>query len=320
MSPEMVNAVHRSQTGSLPEPRDRASCRSGISVYFTRLAFGPIDLVILADRQFKSAPAKLLPVAEIENGWAGNPRWDPVTESDHPEAELLGPRQESFLRQWLTHPAENTSFRVALSQTPWSAVHTLPADAQNDRVVPSLPVLAPGEYPETDEPKADLDTNGWPRRKRNLALDILAQAKAIHITGDQHLGTTGQYGIETWRDGPWWLSTPAIANAWPRRWMPATGGSNRRPGDPKWLGDFKDGFGNPLTLHAVANPRDIDREPERLFDRAVGYAVVTFEPTSGHVRFENWPYWASPTKSAPDNEPYAGWPVVIDPKTGKRIR
>ena len=42
--------------------------------------------------------------------------------------------------------------------------------------------------------------------------------------------------------------------------------------------DFADAFGNDFTLHAVANPHDIDREPARLFDRAVGYSVITYSP------------------------------------------
>ncbi|MCH7224541.1 alkaline phosphatase D family protein [Haloferula sp. A504] len=320
MSTEFVNVVHRSQTGNLPEPADPAPCRSGMSVYFTTYEFGPLDIAVLADRQFKSAPRDLLPEAEIENGWPANLRWDPVESSDHPEAELLGPRQEAFLRRWARNPAKGARFRVAVSQSPWCAPQTLPKDIHHDKHVPSLPVYKPGEYAPDDEPKADFDTNGWPRAKRNLALELLAEAGALHITGDQHLGTTGQYGTKTWKDGPWWISTPAIANVWPRRWMPREEGKNRRSGDPKWLGDFKDGFGNAFTLHAVANPHDIDREPGRLFDRAVGYAVITFEPSSGQVTLENWPYWAAPEKAAPDNQPYPGWPIVIDPASGNRIR
>lgn len=320
MSVEFVNAVHRSQTGNLPEPADPSPCRSGISVYFTRYAIGPLDIAVLADRQFKSAPRDLLPEAEIENGWPGNLRWNAKTQSAHPDAELLGPRQEAFLRRWVRRPAKDTRFRVAISQSPWCAPQTLPKEINHDKHVPNLPIYKPIEYAPNDEPKPDFDTNGWPQAKRDLALGLLAEARALHITGDQHLGTTGQYGIKSWKDGPWWISNPAIANAWPRRWMPTTSGANRHPGDPKWLGDFEDGFGNPFTLHAVANPHDIDREPARLFDRAVGYAIITFDPASGHVTLENWPYWASPQKPAPDNQAYPGWPVVIEPSSGRRIR
>ena len=320
MSVEFVNAVHLTQTGNLPEPADPAPCRSGISVYFTRLAYGPLDFVILADRQFKSAPSPLFPAAGIVNGFATTSGWDPKTEASHPEAELLGVRQEIFLREWADHPAPGARFRIALSQSPFAAPQTLPAGARSDSVVPSLEIPARGEMPPDDTPTADFDTNSWPQEKRNLALGILASAKAIHLTGDQHLGSTGQYGIGAWRDGPWWLSSPAIANVWPRRWMPATPGANRSAGESPICGDFTDGFGNRMTIAAVANPETTDREPARLFERAVGYSVSRYHRGSGEVSLENWPYWASPARPAPDNQPYPGWPVVIDPKSGKRLR
>jgi hypothetical protein len=185
--------------------------------------------------------------------------------------------------------------------------------------VPDLKVYRAGEYPPDDEAKSDYDTNGWPQDKRTLALGSLRKAKALHITGDQHLGSTGQYGLKAHADGPWWVSTPATANIWPRRWMPAVEGKNRRPGDPKWLGAFTDGFGNKFTIHAVANPQDVDREPARLFDRAVGYTITTWDRSAGQVSIANWPYWASPAKDGIDAEPYPGWPIKVDLKSLERV-
>jgi hypothetical protein len=146
----------------------------------------------------------------------------------------------------------------------------------------------------------------------------MRKAGAFHINGDQHLGTCGQYGLDGYDDGPWWISSPSISNVWPRRWMPAVEGRDRRPGDPKWLGAFDDGFGNKFTMHAVANPRKSTRRPKRLFERAPGYTVTRWDKTAGTVTMENWPYWAGPDRPAPDNKPYAGWPVVVDLKTLKR--
>ncbi len=319
MSVDFVNAVHRSQTGNLPDPADPAPCRSGISVYFTRHAWGPLDFLILADRQFKSAPSPALPAAKIRNGWAQEPSFDAKTGAAAPELDLLGIRQENYLARWAKTPAKNAGFRIVLSQAPFCAPQTLPADAADDSVVPDLKVLPSGAYPPDDVPKADFDTNGWPQGPRLKALRLMQQARAIHITGDQHLGSTGQYGLDAWGDGPWWISSPAIANIWPRRWMPAAEGKNRRPGNPKWTGDYEDAFGNRMTLHAVANPEDTPREPARLFDRAPGYTLTVWDPSSGRVRLENWPYWASPAKSAPDNKPYPGWPVTVDTANGKRV-
>lgn len=319
MSVDFVNAVQRTQTGNLPDPADPAACRGGIEVYFTRHAWGPLDFLILADRQFKSAPAAALAGAQIKNGWPMNPAWDPKTEANAPGLDLLGVRQESFLSRWAKAPAKGSKFRIVLSQSPFCAPQTLPGDVSDDSSVPDMKVYAAGEYPPDDEPKADFDTNAWPQTPRMKALQLFKDARAVHLTGDQHLGSTGQYGLEGWNDGPWWISSPAIANIWPRRWMPASEGKNRRSGDPKWLGEYEDAFGSHITMHAVANPQDVAREPARLFDRAVGYTLTTWNPANGQVRLENWPYWASPAKPAPDNAPYPGWPVTIDPATGKRV-
>ena len=319
MSPEFVNVVHRTQTGNLPDPGDPATCRSGITVYFTRHAWGPLDFVILADRQFKSAPAPLFPEGQIKNGWPTNQTWNPKTEAVAADMELLGIRQENYLARWVKSPAKGAKFRIALSQTPFCAPQTLPLSASDDSRVPHLKIFAAGGYPPDDEPKPDFDTNGWPQEPRLRALRLLAEARAVHLAGDQHLGSTGQYGLGEWSDGPWWVCAPAIANIWPRRWMPAAEGKNRRPDAPKWTGEFEDAFGNAMTIHAVANPQDNAREPARLHDRATGYTITTWEPSNGHVKIENWPYWASPQKAAPDNKPYDGWPIIIDPATGKRL-
>lgn len=315
MSVEFVNAVHRTQTGNLPNPVDPAPCDSGIDVYFTRLQYGPFDLAILADRQFKSAPRRILPEARISNGWPESLEFNPLTGADHPDAQLLGRRQEAFLGNWAANRQSATPFRICISQSPWIAPQTLPGDMDDDAGVPGLEIYKSGDYAPNDEPKPDFDTNGWPQSKRNSAVKMLTEAKAIHITGDQHLGTTGRYGLKSYSDGAWWISSPAIANVWPRRWMPNVEGKNRRPGDPKWLGAFDDGFGNKFTLHAVANPQDTEREPARLFDRAPGYTITTWDAVAGTVRLENWPYWAGPDRPAPDNAPYPGWPVTVDLNT-----
>jgi hypothetical protein len=39
MPPEWVNAVHRTQTGHLPDPPDPAPMEQGISVYFTDMLY-----------------------------------------------------------------------------------------------------------------------------------------------------------------------------------------------------------------------------------------------------------------------------------------
>jgi alkaline phosphatase D len=95
--------------------------------------------------------------------------------------------------------------------------------------------------------------------------------------------------------------------------MPAARGGNQTPGAPRYTGEFEDAFGNKITIHAVANPHDVEREPARLFDRAVGYAIVTCDAGSGLVTLEAWPYWCAPDLPPPDNAPYPGWPITVRP-------
>ena len=323
MSVDFVNAVHLTQTGALPAPVDPKPCDTGISVYFTRWIFAGIDMAILADRQFKSAPRALLPESDVVNGWPRNtakqrPALANPRELDVPEAELLGSRQEDFLGSWSAAAPAGT-WRLVFSATPLMCLQSIPADKFSDDVVPSLPRMKPGQYPDSDIPKLDYDSNGWPQSKRDRAVEMITRAGAVHVTGDQHLGSSGQYGVKGFNDSAWWISSPAIANLWPRRWFPKDGGANRLPDAPKYTGEFEDGFGNRITLHAAANPYDIDRDPSRLFDKAVGYSILTLDRASGHITLANWPYYASPDAPAPDNIPYPGWPITIDPKSHKRI-
>ncbi|WP_035615707.1 hypothetical protein [Haloferula sp. BvORR071] len=317
MSVEFVNAVHRCQTGNLPDPADPSACRSGISVYFTRHAWGPLDFAILADRQFKSAPKALFPAAGIAAGWA-TAADSQAKASVAADLDLLGIRQENFLSRWAKAPAKGSKFRIALSQAPFCAAETLPKAENDDRRLAELQVYPTGQFPPDDEPKADFESNGWPQAPRLKALKFLGEAHAVHLCGDRQLGMTGQYGLENGAEGPWWISSPAIDNSMPRRWMPAKEGKQHRDGDPKGTGAFADAFGNPFTIHAVANPQDRSRDPETVRKRATGYTMTTWDP-SGKVRVETWPSWASPSKPAPDNRPYEGWPITIDPASGKRV-
>jgi alkaline phosphatase D len=319
-----VNAIHQTQTGNLPAPSDGPATENGVSVYFTRWSYAGIDMAILADRQFKSAPQRLLPEVKVVNGWPQNleyqhPQIADAKVLDVENAYLLGERQEEFLSSWAQSPAPNSRWRLVFSQSPFACVHTLPEDATSDAIVPSLEVLLPGEYPDDDIVKVDLDANGWPQSRRDFAVEQITRAGAVHIAGDQHLGMTGQHGIEDHNDGAWWITVPATANLWPRRWFPREGGELRMEGRPLYTGQFLDGLGNRVTIHGVANPFQTGKTPARLYDRAVGYGIITLHRDSGHITLENWPYTSSPKNAAPDNQPYPDWPITIDPKTHSRI-
>lgn len=310
---QWVNMVQRTQTSHLPDPVDAAPSESGIGVYFTELLYGGISFAVVEDRKFKSAPAPLLPEADIYNGWPRARGFDAVRDADVAGAILLGERQLAFLERWANDWSGGAWMKVVLSQTPWVAMATLPDTSLTDAVVPSLPILEPGEYVNGDRPVRDMDTDGWPQTGRNRALRAIRKGFAIHIAGDQHLGATAQYGIDEWRDAGFVLSVPSIANFWPRRWFPPEAGGKHKPGTPRYTGDFLDGFGNRITVSAVSNPVRSGREPSLLHDLAPGYGIARFDRATRRVRLAAWPRWADP---AAGEAPYPGWPVEFDQREG----
>ncbi len=100
MDPDWVNAVERTQTGSLPDPVDPRPVEQGIGTYFTRMQYGGLDLAIIEDRKFKTGPK------------------DPAKD----EPQLLGPRQEAFLETWMQD--KDDDIKVFLSQTIFCKVTT----------------------------------------------------------------------------------------------------------------------------------------------------------------------------------------------------
>ena len=269
--------------------------------------YGGVSFAVIEDRKFKSAPKSLLPKGEIWNGWPQSDRFDAKNDADHPEAQLLGSRQLLFLEEWIPDWSDGIWMKVLLSQTLFSNVATLPRGSKSGSVIPNLPTLKRDEYAVDDVPVADMDSNGWPQSGRNRALRILRKGFAAHISGDQHLGSTIQYGIEEWKDAGYALCVPSVANFWPRRWYPVFPGKNRIPGSPRYTGDYEDGFGNKMTVYAVSNPTLTGQEPSRLHDRSPGYGIARFFRSSRKIVYENWPRWADP--SSPEGKPYPGWPI-----------
>lgn len=309
MDKDWVNMVHRTQTSNLPDPASPEPIEQGISVYHTDLRIGGISFAVIADRMWKSAPRVMLPKAKIMNGWAQNPEFDSAKEGDVAGAELLGPRQERFLAQWAHDWSDGVWMKTVISQTIFANVATLPKGANTDAVTPKLVVLPEGDYAAGEAPVQDHDSNGWPQTPRNRALRAMRQGLAFHIAGDQHLGSTIQYGIDAWNDAGWAICVPSVANVWPRRWFPPEPGKNQKPGAPKYTGEFLDGFGNKITVHAVSNPHAVKHEPAALMQRAPGYGIITFDRRSRNLTMANWPRWVDATR--PGAKPYDGWPITI---------
>jgi len=306
MYPEWVNTVQKTQTSHLPDPYDPTPVKQGIGVYYTNLEYAGLSFGIIEDRKFKSAPKNLLPLAEIDNGWIQNPSFDPVTQANHPDAILLGERQHDFLNWWTKNWEQETWMKVILSQTIFANVATLPReDAMHDRIVPHLRILKEGEYAADDIPVSDMDSNGWPQKGRDEALEIIRKAFAFHIAGDQHLGSTIQYGVDHYGDAGYALCVPSVSNVFPRRWFPPANQETQ-----SYTGNFQDGFGNLMTVMAVSNPVFTGQEPAKLYDRATGYGIVRFNRKTREITLENWPRDADPEK----DQPYKGWPITISQK------
>ncbi|MCP4710850.1 MAG: twin-arginine translocation pathway signal protein, partial [Planctomycetes bacterium] len=310
MPAEWVKMVERTQSSHLPDPYDPTPVEQGIGVYYCDLNYAGISFAVIEDRKFKSAPKGLLPNAQIVNGWPGKPDYNAAEESDVPGAVLLGERQLTFLEDWADDWSGGTWMKVVLSQTIFANVATLPEGVTSGAITPRLPILERGQYARNEWKVHDHDSGGWPQSGRNRALREMRKAFAVHIAGDQHLGSTIQYGIDQWRDGGFALCVPSVSNIWPRRWYPPEPGLNQEPNALGYTGDYKDGFGNLMTVHAVSNPSQTGRQPVNLYDRATGFGLVRFNRSSRDITIECWP--RLPELFQDNNGQYPGWPVTIN--------
>ncbi len=309
MPPRFVRMVERTQTSHLPDPYDPTPIEQDIGVYYTSIEYGGVSFAVIEDRKFKSSPTVMVPDGKVVNGWFQYADFDP-TDADVAGATLLGNRQLEFLRHWGQDWSGNTWMKVVLSQTIFANVATIPRDATSGSVLPSLPIPLPDEYPSDYKLAADADSNGWPQSGRNRALQEIRRAFALHIAGDQHLGSCIQYGVDNFDDAGYAFCVPSIANTWPRRWFPPHPGEGRRKDMPRYTGRYLDGFGNHMTVHAVSNPVASNHEPAALHDRAPGYGIVRFNRADRSINIECWPRWSDP--STPGAKQYAGWPITIE--------
>jgi len=310
MPAEWVNMVQLTQTGHLPDPFDPTPVKQGITTYYTDWVYGGVSFAILEDRKFKSAPKNVLPEeANVLNGFIQNPEFDIKAHYDI-DADLLGERQMTFLEHWATDWSKGAEMKAVLSQTNFCTVATLPKGSIIDSIVPSLPIPNPGEYVEGDAPTTDMDSNGWPQKGRDEVLKLIRKGFALHVAGDQHLASVVQYGVDEHRDAGFAFAGPALNNLFPRRWWP-TLPENHQPleGRPPYTGNFTDGFGNKMTVHAVANPRKTGKNPALIYDRATGYGIVTFNKAERTMKLECWPRYVNPEEN-PDGQ-YQGWPITI---------
>ena len=290
MPPEWVNMVQRTQTSNLPDPFDPRPVGQGIAVYYAAMTYGGVSFAVLEDRKFKTGPEGLVPPTKSgRSDHVVDPNFDPKT-ADVPGARLLGERQLRFLRQWATD-WRGAEFKVALSQTTFANVATLHGGGLRRLV-------------------ADYDSNGWPQTGRNKALRELRRCFALHICGDQHLATIVHHGVETWNDAIWAFCVPSICNFYPRAWVPLKPAHNWKKGMLEHTGEFRDPFGNYITVWAHTNPRPMGHEPGWLHNKMPGYGIVRFNKRTRQITMECWPVFADPRDPRTGGQ-YPGWPKTI---------
>ncbi len=284
--PDYVKMVERAQTSHLPDPYDPTPVEQGIGVYYTDYPLGSVDFAIIEDRKFKSGPKDKIPQQGPRPDHIRNPDYDPKS-VDVAGLELLGERQLAFLEQWGRDAGAVKPMKAVLSQTGFANGAHIHGQLDNRL-------------------HADMDSNGWPQTGRNEALRLIKNANAVHIGGDQHLATIIHHGIDDFNDGPYAFLVPAIVNNYYSRWWwPASeqAGPNAREGvDLPWLGEYRDGFNNPITMLAYANPD----QP----DHGAGFGFIRFDPVGRTVTFECWPRTVDVTAARAAQ--FEGWPYVVE--------
>ena len=285
-----VNVVHRTQTAHHPDPYDPAPSKRGTINYYGPMTYGKVSFAILADRQFKSGPEGKVPPTNSGRGdHVKDPAFEPAV-SDRPGLELLGTKQEQFVREWISD-WRGAEMKAVISQTIFSAMAT--THGGNQMVL-----------------MADYDSNAWAQSPRNRVLRDLRKAFATHIAGDQHLPAVIRYGIDTHGDGPVAFAGPAVNVGYPRWWEPAKTGRGRRTGNNGLLGDFHDHFGHPMTVLAVKNGPANPPSPllESVNAKTSGLGLVRFDKARRTITFECWPYSADVTRPGSQMET---WPVTV---------
>ena len=293
MPVDYVKMVERAQTSHLPDPYDPTPIARGIGVYYTSMTLGGISFAIIEDRKFKSGPQGLVPKQGPRPDHIRNPDYDPKS-VDVPKAVLLGKRQLEFLKHWAAD-WKGAEMKVVLSQTVFANLAHIHG-SRNNRL------------------HADMDSNGWPQTGRNKALAEIRKGFAFMLCGDQHLGTVAHHGIDAWGDSGYSVCVPSIANLYLRWWLPTEPAGNHVEGQPAYAGQFKDGFGNKVTVLAAGNPgvllKDGKTTRNPLIDRSAGYGIVRLNRTTRKITMECWPRLVDIT--VPETKQFPGWPVTID--------
>lgn len=270
---DLVRMIYRMQNGHNPDPYDPTPIKYDIPVSYAAFEYGGISFAMVEDRKFKTPP-------------------DYKANKLATTGELLGKRQEAFLKDWQTmHPGKP---KICITASMWGS-------------------------PQTDENgKAliDYDANGYPADGRTRAVKLVSDANALVIAGDQHLGLLAYQGINTFDDGSLFFAGPASAAFWQRWFEPHAPLPNQRNND-KNTGDFTDTFGNKMRVLAAANPKVTHKLFAKqnttwgkfLADRNLkseGYGIIKINHAKKYYQLECWEWNTDPSTE----KQFTGWPYI----------
>lgn len=270
---DLVRMVYRMQHSHNPDAFDPTPIKHNIPVTYGEFEYGGVSFAVIEDRKFKTPP---------------NTEVDPLLT----KGELLGKRQEDFLKHWSKNKTHLP--KICLTASMWGSPQTK----------------------GNAEPLLDYDANGYPPDGRTRAVRLVKKANALVLAGDQHLAMIAKQGVNDYDDGALFFAGPAAAAFW-QRWFEGEGKlENKRNNHPN-TGNFTDTFGNKMRVLAVANPKLTYAEfkatnkhwgnfvaDHRL--KSEGYGIVKVDHTKKQYTLECWPWDVDPNTGAQ----FEGWPFV----------
>jgi phosphodiesterase/alkaline phosphatase D-like protein len=292
-TPKMVNVVGRTQCGHMPASFHQKPLDTGIETWHTSLLYGKVSFAIISDRMFKTGPELVR---------SGPDRIDHVKKPTRPEElesaqlEFLGAQQMEFLEHWI-NDWEGANMKVLLSQTLFANVGTHHGDDK---------MFLYG----------DLDSGGWPKKKKDDAVRLIRKACTFHINGDQHLPFIVQYSLDNTRDAGWTFCTPAVSTGYIRWGQPDvlnTPVSDRPAHGLPDTGIYKDVFGNTNYIYAVGNPDDDYKNPNRYKqaqNKASGFGMINFDTNERTIHMDAFRFLADKDRPT-SNDRFPGWPLTI---------
>ncbi len=247
MDVEFLNRAQLLQTGHLPQTYSKSE--NPIKNYFTTLNFNGVGMAILEDRKFKSAPLKALPNVPSIVGIALSDSI--VTDSlENKEAVLLNDEQLKMLNDWSAE-WKRQDMKLVFTQSVYACLSSVRrgyVPYLSDNITVNNTSLIGARLAK------DMDANGWPKNGRDTALKVIRKSAALIVGGDQHFPSISQQGIKDWKDASYTLTIPALSNTYPRFFIPDSS-------DFHGNNNYKDGFGNKVSMLAYSNPVKKDSMP-----------------------------------------------------------